>query len=128
MLKIELGKPVRFLAVQWQEDWEFDFPAVLLEPVLRYDPNGGGAEGLIEDAAIDTCLALESGEPLWDENDSTTTEEFAWRGWNLKNLRRVAREALNGKDFPVKCYEAEEVFYTFKKLDDGTVGIEEWGD
>lgn len=82
---------IEFLAISWNEGWEFDYPTVLLEPIIRYSPNGDPCDSMIEDTAIDLSL----GDELKNEDVS---EEFEWRGWSLKNLKKVAKERINGKD------------------------------
>ncbi len=86
-------RPVRFLALEWSEDWEFGHPAVVLEPVVRYSPDGG-AVAMLEDLASDMCLDAEHGKAAEDED---VTREFTWRGWSLHRLRRKAQLAIDGK-------------------------------
>lgn len=38
--KLESERVVRFVALAWNEDWEFDHPTVLLEPIRKYSPWG----------------------------------------------------------------------------------------
>jgi len=118
---IALDNPVRFLALSWVEPgWEFDNPVVLLEPTVRYSDEGH-TDTIIEDAQIEICLALESGEQITDED---VAKEFEWRGWKLSRLKRVAREVLNGKEFPVRGYHAEEQIVRFVRGVNGEVEIE----
>lgn len=82
---------VEFLAISWDEpQWEFDYPTVLLQPVLQYSPNGDHPETMIEDAAIDLSF-----KELEDEDFSA---EEGFYGWKLKTLKRVAKRRLAGHD------------------------------
>jgi len=91
-MKITNGDIVDFLAISWNEyQWEFDYPTIVLEPVIRYSPNGESCCDMIEDIAINLSCGIKT-----DNED--LTYEFDWRGWNLARLKRVVRERLNGKD------------------------------
>lgn len=92
-----LGQPIRFLAAEWREDWEFDHPTVLLEPVFRYSPNGESPEGMIEDAAIDIAVAADHGDAVRAEMHHSDRKEFDWRGWDLAALREAAEAVLRGE-------------------------------
>lgn len=120
---LELDKPVRFLALEWREDWEFDHPTVLLEPVVRYSPNGVSGESIMEDAMIDLALAAGSQARIQAGLSYSEKKEFDWRGWSLKNLKRVAAQSLAGKEFPVRGYHATEHFVVFTKNDRGEIEI-----
>lgn len=96
--KPELGKPVRFLAVEWREHWDFDHPTVLIEPVFRYSPDGESLDGIIEDAAIDVCIAAEKGEGVRVGIHPSTQKEFDWREWDVEQLRTVAEARLGGEE------------------------------
>jgi hypothetical protein len=83
---------IEFLAISWDEPhWDFDYPTLLLEPVIQYSPNGDAAEFMIEDATISLCC----DETLEDEDFS---EEEDWRGWKLSRIKRVAKRRLAGHD------------------------------
>lgn len=83
---------IEFLAIAWDEpQWEFDYPTVVLFPVIRYSPNGEAPEKMIQDLAIDFAC----GEDVTDQDNS---EEFNWRGWKISTLRKVAKERMEGKD------------------------------
>lgn len=99
-LCVEFGVPVRFLAVEWREPWEFDHPSVLLLPVFVYSPNGADIESLIEDAACDIADALESGKEFSTGISGGDAREFDWRGWDAAKLLAVAEATLRGD--PVK--------------------------
>lgn len=120
--RIQMNAPVRFLAVEWREDWEFDHPSCLLLPVVRYSPNGDSCEQMIEDAAIDIALDLETGKSTLDE---IVSREFEWRGWSLDRLRTVARQALRGRQFPMKAYRAVEQSIVFERNTEGEVEFRE---
>lgn len=91
------GQPVRFLAVEWREPWEFDHPTAVLEPVFRYSPNGTSPESMTEDAAIDICLDAEKGRPTRAGMHPSDVKEFAWRGWDVDELRGAAEAVLRGE-------------------------------
>lgn len=106
-MKVPLETPIRFLAMRWHEDWEFDYPTILLEPAIRYTEHYTGPEGLIEDVAID--MSIDEEYP----KDEDVSREFEWRGWSIKNLRRVAAACLKGKKFPKKHYCVTEQWVKF---------------
>lgn len=90
-MKVKDGDIVEFLAISWNENhWDFDYPTVILSPVIRYSPNGTDPETMLEDLGIDMLL-----EDVQDENITT---EFEGRGWKLETLKRVAKNRLAGKD------------------------------
>lgn len=126
-MQLKLNKEYHLLAVRWDEQWEFDCPCVLLSPVLRVYEDGSYPETLFEDFIVDGMVALsDDGDGTIRDNDvEFDNTGKTWRGWNLKTLKRRAREALNGKDFPVKCYQAEECYGMFVKADNGEI---EWKD
>lgn len=119
---ITLGIPVRFRAVEWREDWEFDHPSCLLLPVVRYSPNGDDCERMIEEAAIDIAIGMETGKHARDE---IVSREFEWRGWSMNRLRTVAAQALRGHRFPRKQYRAVEKFIVFERNTEGEVDFKE---
>ncbi len=92
-------KPIRFVTIEWREDWEFDHPTALIEPVVRYSPNGNPPESMIEDAAIDIVCDMDQNvsTPLSYPGDA---KEFAWRGWDLEKIRAVAESYLKGDKVP----------------------------
>ena len=91
-MEIKAGDTVDFVAISWTEpQWDFDYPTVLLEPIIRYDPNGGGCWGIIENTAIDYC----GFDGMEDEDVS---QEFNCRGWKLDRLKKVAKDRISGKD------------------------------
>lgn len=119
-----LNKPIRFLAIEWTEpSWEFDHPTVVLKPAIRYSPSGDSAEGMIEDLAIDMCPY--AGEARWELSDEDVSHEFAWRGWSISNLKRVAAQCLRGKRFPVKNYRVTETWIKFHPDEDGDITFTE---
>ncbi len=90
-MKVKINDVVEFLAISWDENWEFDHPTVILSPAIEYSPNGDSCESMIEDMAIN----LSFGDEVDDEN---VAEEFAWRGWSIERLKNVAKERMAGKD------------------------------
>ena len=90
-MKIKNGDIITFLAISWNEPWDFDYPCVVLEPVIKYSSSGEAPELMIENMAIN----LICGDDITDEE---IKEEFEWRGWKLSTLRKVAKDRLSGKD------------------------------
>ena len=115
-VKVENGTVIQVCALEWREDWEFDFPTVILRPVHRYSPNGDGINRMIEELGIKACA---EGE-LKDENDD---DEFQWRGWSWARLHRVFNESLRGKEFPKKGYRARRVKMRFILDDEGDLSF-----
>jgi len=81
---------IEFVAISWDDGWEFDHPTVVLKPVIQYSPNGDPCESLIEDMAIN----LSCGDDLENEDIS---DEFEWRGWSLSRLKKVVKDRIAGK-------------------------------
>lgn len=115
MIEIKDGTVITVRALEWQEDWEFDHPTVILSPVRRYSPNGDSMEEMIESLGIDACVDGKVG-------DEFVEDEFEWRGWSWATLRRVYSAALRGKRFPKKRYRAKQVEMKFY-LDDGELAF-----
>lgn len=91
-MKIKSGDIVTFIAISWNEpQWEFDHPTVVLQPIIKYSPNGETCEAMIQDIATDFICEE-------DIKDEDTYEEFYWRGWKLSTLRKVAKNRLSDKD------------------------------
>jgi hypothetical protein len=100
-MEINDGTTFILKALEWREDWEFDHPTVILEPVFRYSPNGNSIEYMVESLCIDGCV-----DGKLETHDYE--QEFTWRGWSLENLKRVYLQCLKGKKFPQKQYKAAE--------------------
>lgn len=123
--KAEVGKPIRFLAIEWREDWEFDNPACLVEPVFRYSPNGTPLENMIEDAAIDIAINTENDEGTTIDLSPGDLKEFEWRGWTADAIRAAAEAKLRGEDVKLGTQGVivEEVWLVFRD-DDGDGQLE----
>lgn len=126
---IPLGTPIRFVCVRWDDGWEFDCPVVLLEPVIRYSPNGCSSENMIEDACEDIILELDGylGKVnTLGSSDEDVSREFGWRGWSLDNLRKTADSILSGKGPKRTKYRVTETWRQFVKAenDDGELETE----
>lgn len=92
------GDVIEFIGLEWQEKhWEFDHPTVILSPIISYSPNGESASGMIEDMCIDLAINADDIEPK-EMKDEDVSEEFKWRHWNLKTMKRVAKNLLEGKE------------------------------
>ncbi len=91
-MRVKDGDIIEFIAISWDEpQWEFDFPCVILKPVIEYSPNGDYPDYMIEEMAI----SLMCGDEIQDEDVS---EEFTWRQWKITKLKQVAKDRLAGKD------------------------------
>ena len=91
-MKVDDGDIVEFIGISWDEpQWEFDYPSVILKPIIKYSSSGTSCDTMIENMAIDLCCEI-------DLEDDNIEDEFKWRGWDLSRLNRVVRERLNGKD------------------------------
>lgn len=112
---IKPGDKIEFVGISWNEPhWEFDHPTVVLEPSIRYSPNGITCENMFEDLAIDMSI----DEKILDSEDVSI--EFDWRGWKLNRLKRVAKERFEGKDtLKTKIYEVVKQVIEFYINDDG---------
>jgi len=99
-IKIEAGMTFVCDTLRWQDGWEFDFPSLMLAPVIRIFESGMGHDQIVEDVLIDAVctgtLTSHSFEETW-----------GWRGYKLPVLRRRFRESLAGKEFPVANYSAQ---------------------
>jgi hypothetical protein len=111
-MKVEAGTKITVRGLEWREDWEFDHPVVLLEPVKRYSPNGDSAEQMVENLCIDGAV---DGEIRDHDNDA----EFRWRGWSWKRLAAVWRSCFLGANFPKKQYRAFEAVVEFGLDEEG---------
>jgi hypothetical protein len=127
MIKIVLNKPIRFLAFEWREHWEFDHPTVLLEPVFKFSPNGTSLEHMVEDAAIDIALAMEGCGEIPDHRMGSTRKEFRWRGWSLKTIKEKAEAKLRGRKvkFGTDYTGVLENWFVFKENASGEIEFEE---
>lgn len=125
LLKIELEKPICFLALEWREHWEFDHPSVLLEPIFQYSPIGTSIESLIEDAAIDIACWTEANEDIEKNIHPSDQKEFDWRGWNVDELRQKAEALLRGEKVKLGTgYVAvREQWVCFWKTNEGEIEV-----
>lgn len=104
----ELGKPVRFLAIAWDADWEFDLPGVLLEPVKRYTDNGARLDELIESVAIDISLDAEEGRATTDK------DPIMFSTLPVASLREAAEAQLAGRAHGLKGCRVLEQWLVFR--------------
>lgn len=92
-MEIKAGDKIELVGIAWDEHhWEFDHPTVVLEPIIKYSPNGVCCETMFEDLAID--MSIEERMPKSED----ISQEFDWRGWKLNRLKQVVRERFAGKD------------------------------
>jgi hypothetical protein len=117
---LPLGQPIRFLAFSWDEQWEFDCPCVVLEPVVSYSSNGEDPEDLIKEIAEDLCALAAGGQALPCGLTCPDLEEFAWRGWNLEDIRAAAEAKLRGEKVArrYRFGEAVERWLTFQHVEE----------
>jgi hypothetical protein len=108
-MKFEVGKPYKLLAIEWRENWEFDNPSALLEPIFRDFSDGQELDNIFEDMCIDICMSIEADKEIVQSQPARYVDLYN----GVKYLKRVAREALNGKEFPKKNYRAEEMIVEF---------------
>jgi hypothetical protein len=87
-MKVKDGDIIEFIAMRWDENWEFDHPAVLISPIKDYSDDGRSSEQMIEDACIDACID--------GMKEYKAEEEFKFRGWNWSKLKRIANNYLAG--------------------------------
>lgn len=121
---VPLGVPVRLLAIEWREHWEFDFPCLLLAPVVRYYCGTTDTEDAIEDVASTLALNWELGKACRQSLTPGELHEFSWRGWCLKEIADMAEFMLaTGKsvDFGAGLVEARETVLRFGVNADGDV-------
>lgn len=88
--------------LRWDDRWEFDFPSILLSPVVRCFESGRQHDSIVEDVLID---AVTSKDGILRGDDFEKV--WGWRGYKLPVLRRRFNEAMRGKKFPVAGYHAE---------------------
>ena len=99
-------------------EWEYDFPCVILKPVLRYSPNGDNPDSFIEEICIDLCC----GEDLESNN---IDDDLKWVGSNLKTIQKVAKERLDGKPtWKTKIREVVKQKVKFFEEEDGDLSFE----
>jgi hypothetical protein len=123
---VEYNKPIRFLAIEWRENWDRDYPSLILEPVIRYSPFGRDLQGFVEDLVDDISMDLSCGDEVSKSYDGDLAE-FEMRGWDIQKIKDYAELLLRGtvKGIPVGAgfVRAREEFVTFVKDTEG----ETWG-
>jgi hypothetical protein len=87
----QTGDVFTLVAMSWHEkQWEFDNPSMLLFPVTKYYNDSRHPEIICDDAAIEALYGNIECEDV--------SEECEFYGWNLKTLRKVARNRMAGKN------------------------------
>jgi hypothetical protein len=103
------------LALRWIDPWwEFDCPAALLVPVLRFYEGGETCDKVFEDTVISACV------------DGYLRDHSNIRQYNILYLKRIARQVLAGKKFPKKQVWAEEREVEFILDKDGQLKCSYW--
>lgn len=115
-LYVKEGDELTFKILTWDEQYEFGRPCLILSPVIREDSDSD-PEAMVESVCIDASI---EGKLLLNNEQ----KQIEWRRWNLKTLNRRWREAMNGKDFPLKNYQAEEIKVRFVKNKRGELEFE----
>jgi len=88
-MKVKAGDKLEIICISWDAPhWEFDHPTLVLEPVLRYSPNGEPNEVMIEDLAIEMC-----DEEVEDEE---VVEDLLVNGWKLSTIKNWVKDRLKG--------------------------------
>lgn len=110
---VKAGDIIEFKGISWNQDhWDFDYPSIITEPVIKYSNSGTSVETLIEDLAIELTFNNVVNEDI--------SEEFAWRQWNFKRLKQVISERIRGKDtWKTKCREVVTQTLEFYNDEDG---------
>lgn len=117
--RVPVGVPVRFLALEWREDWDRDFPSVLLEPFVRFTPHGQTCDQLIEDAAVD--IAIEEGDFSPVARDIETSHLMGRHGPPAR-LKEIAEAVIVGALHPelgVGYVGASQQWVVFREGPDG---------
>lgn len=78
--------PTEFRGVTWDDGWEFDSPAVIYSPIMRY--RIGGNSGEIDSMVEDYCTSLALGETPRRGLSEFEKKEFQWRGWSERGMCR----------------------------------------
>lgn len=114
-MKVQEGTTIIFDLLSWREDWEFDHPSAMLRPFVRIWEDSRSFEGMVEDVCIDACL--DGDLPEGDDDDGGIVI--------IPTLKRRFREAMNGRRFPVKQYQATQVVVQFYRDSDGELAWRE---
>lgn len=81
-----VGKTTTFYGCNWvEQQWEFDAPSVLYNPVYRYAIGGGGE---VERMVEDFCFDVEQQGAIRPKLSKFENKEFAWRGWRMRDMKR----------------------------------------
>ena len=90
--KLPTDLPQEFRGVSFDDDWEFDIPTIIYQPIMKYLIGGGGEfERGVEDYLIDLQLYLNGAENCNKPKDDLSDfeyKEFAHRGWSIPGLPR----------------------------------------
>lgn len=117
-IEIKEGDVIDVVSLEWREpNWEFDYPSILIYPILQLHTSGTCNETVIEQFLEHlTCI-----NPKMKSDDLKWEEDFY--GWNIKKLRRIANNRLNGKRDGIK-----NQFTVLKQKIKFEQGKEEWLD
>ncbi len=86
-LKIQNGDVVEFLAIDWQEGWDYDFPSAMVEPVFSFNTGGCSGDNVIANALI---------KIIYSEHNSLSNERLD--DSFIRTIKKVVKERLAGKE------------------------------
>lgn len=87
-MQVKSGDIIQVVAISWDEpEWEYDYPTVIVEPIIRYSEEGLHPEQMIEDLAIDLCIG---------DVESEDGEAYEWRGYKISTLKKVIKNRTDG--------------------------------
>ncbi len=94
-MKVKPGDIIEFAGLRWDDQWEFDYPSVILDPVFKYSSCGEPPEAIIEDLCLNLCIESEQDRnynPVMSEGEKM---EFDWRRWKVGTMKKVIKDRLN---------------------------------
>jgi len=95
-MTIKDGDIVEFLAISWNDGWDFDHPSALLKPFYEVYEDGVDPDRIIDDVTGELCYKDNISEKDFKEKFKFFKSECKWRGWKIETLERVAKNRLNG--------------------------------
>jgi len=113
-MSITAGDQIVVDVIRWDAGWEFDYPVVVLRPVLAIFEDGRSCWAAAEQVAEDACL---TGELCSESPDAW------WRSPSLKRLKRAWARARRGLP-AFDRYEADRFTVRFTDDEDGELDFE----
>lgn len=100
-LFIKSGDTIDFIALEWIEpQWEFDYPSILLNPVIKLYTDASPAWYVIENAIEEIITIPELNCPKITSEDIKWTQDFY--GWDINIFKRIAYNLLRGEKDGIK--------------------------